>query len=76
MPNTIKITSEDQHRELTAELVHIMINLRFWQKYWKENYGFSARREKEKWEVKADELLTRLGFDEHTRLKTIKIIKE
>lgn len=76
MPNTIKIESEDQHRQLTGELVHILINLRFWQKYWKENHGFNARRHKEKWEKKADDLLISLGFDEHTRLKAIQIIKE
>lgn len=76
MANIVKISSEQQHRELTAELLHVLLNMRFRQKYWKENYGHNARVSKEEWEEKADQLLLKLGFDEHTRLKTIRIIKE
>jgi len=75
MPNIVKITSEQQHQELTAELLRVLLNLRFRQKYWEENYGCMAKKEKKDWEQKADQLLNRLGFNEHNRLKTIKFAR-
>lgn len=76
MPNIVKVESEEELVQLTAELIHIMINLRFHQKYWHEHFGHQAKTNREKWELKADALLRRMNFTEHDNLKPVKIERQ
>lgn len=57
------------------DLLHISHNLRFWQKYWKENYGSHSRDRMNYWQQKMDEKLDSHGLTEHNNTRAIKIYK-
>lgn len=58
------------------ELLHIVHNMRFAQKYWHIHFGVDARNKKVKWEEKADEKLDRFGLHEHNNLNAVQIIRQ
>lgn len=69
---------EKTYEQLAAdheEALHILHNMRFWQKYWHENFGSKSRGRKEHWEQKADAFLDANGLTEHNNTKAIQIIK-
>lgn len=70
---TIHIKDEKELAAFFLELSHTAHNMRFWQKYWHENFGGDAKKQREYWEKKMDALLDRLGLEEHNRLNSIKI---
>lgn len=75
MPTTIYLTEEQMKKEL-QELLHIVHNMRFAQKYWHIHFGSTARQQKEKWELKADEKLNRFGLTEHNNTNAVQVIRE
>jgi len=60
---TIKITSEEELKKVTVELLHVLTNLRHWQKEWNLHYGGTLLNQKKIWEKRADELLGRLKIE-------------
>jgi len=74
MPNKIILTDDDM-KQLAEDLLHIIHNMRFYQKYWKEHYGGRAKERKEYWEQKADEKLNQLGLTEHNNTKSFQIFR-
>lgn len=56
----IKIQSEELIRRL-REAIHIMENMRKFQKLWQENHGVELKTKKVSWEGKADAFLLELG---------------
>lgn len=60
---TITITSEQELKEVAAELLFVMAHLRHWQKEWNEHYGGSRLERRKEWEKRADALLERLAVD-------------
>jgi hypothetical protein len=57
----LKIESEEDLIKEFKELMHISVNMRYWQKQWKEHYGAHNRVAKEKWEERYDNLLEKLN---------------
>lgn len=74
MPNKITLTP-DEMKQLAEDLLHIVHNMRFYQKYWQDNYGGQAKQRKEYWEAKADEKLNQYGLNEHKNTKSIQIFR-
>ena len=56
----VKINSEKELEELTRELLHILVNLRYWTKLWNEQYGSNFLKKKKLWEDRADKCLERI----------------
>lgn len=56
----LKIDSEEELVSAFKELMHISVNMRHWQKEWKEHYGAENRNTKEKWEKRMDEFHEKL----------------
>lgn len=74
MSNKIILTPEEMKQQ-AEELLHILHNLRFHTKYWKQHFGGQAKQRKEYWEQKADEKLNQFGLNEHNNTKAIQIIR-
>lgn len=71
---TIKITSEEELKQVAAELLHVMVNLRHYSKAWHEYHGGALLATKKTWEIRADELLKKLEV-EYTMNSTVKSYK-
>lgn len=69
----IIVTSESELVNVATELLHVLSNLRKFQKKWESNYGVELRERKKFWEDKADSLLQRLQIPEHRTQSQIKI---
>lgn len=74
MPNTIYL-SQDQMKKELEELLHILHNMRFAQKYWHEHFGAQARQKCKVWEAKADAKLDAFGLSEHNNTNAIQVIR-
>lgn len=70
------IISPEQALIKFKELVHIMHNLRFYEKYWHQNFGHEARARMECWQQKADKLLDELGLTAHNNINSVQIIPQ
>lgn len=57
----LKINSEEELVNVFKELMHLGVNMRYWQKQWKEHYGAENRKAKEKWEERYDNLLEKMN---------------
>lgn len=57
---TITITTEEELKEVAAELLFVLAHLRHWTKEWNEHYGGVLLGQKKTFEKRADELLERL----------------
>lgn len=68
--------TEQQQRQKLEELIHIVNNMRFYQKYWHQHFGSAARQNKDKWEQRADKFLREAGLTEHDNIKTIQVIRK
>lgn len=59
----VRIKSEAELVELTKELLHIIVNLRFHSSIWEREYGYLHKMKKKSWEKKADDLIEKLGAE-------------
>lgn len=75
MPNTIHLTAEQMKQEL-EELLHIVHNMRFAQKYWHQHFGSAARNQARRWETKADQKLDALGLTTHNNTNKVQVVKQ
>lgn len=75
MPTTIHLTPEEMKQEL-QELLHIVHNMRFAQKYWHIHFGSDAKEKKTNWEKKVDAKLDRFGLHEHNNTNAVQIIRQ
>ena len=66
------LTPEEMKKQL-EELLHILHNMRFYQKYWHEHFGYNARERKDAWEQKADEKLNSFNLTAHNKTKPIQV---
>jgi len=57
----LKIDSEEELINVFKDLMHVGVNMRYWQKQWKEHYGATNRKAKEKWEERYDKLLEKIN---------------
>jgi ABC-type uncharacterized transport system ATPase subunit len=71
----IEYSTDEQLQQMHAEALHVLHNLRFWTKRWDEHFGCFAKKNKENWEKKADEMLDRFGLHEHNNRKPVIIYK-
>ena len=56
----VKITSEEELVGKFREAIHVLENMRKFQKLWDGNYGVNLRERKKYWEGKADSFLSDL----------------
>ena len=75
MTNTIQLTPEQMKQEL-EELLHIVHNMRFAQKYWHEHFGCQARQQCKRWETKADAKLDAFGLTAHNNTNKVTVVKQ
>jgi len=59
----LKIESEEELVNIFKELMHLSVNMRHWQKEWKEHYGAANRLAKEKWEERMDKFIEKLNVE-------------
>lgn len=71
----IKISSEEELAEKFTRSVHILNNLRYWGKLYREKGGSEYKKAKTKWEGKADEFLTELSVTKTHNQSHIKLVK-
>lgn len=69
----IIIQTEEELIQVTAELIHVICNLRKFTKLWEEGHGVELKIKKKRYEQKADELIERLKVPEHRQVGQIKI---
>ena len=70
------IIPDDQIKAELEQLLNIVHNMRFYQKYWHEHFGHKARDRKNVWEQKADETLDRLGLTEHNNTRSVQVLRK
>ena len=56
----VKANSEEELHQMAADLFHVLFNLRYYTKRWKEQYGANNNNVKIAWEEKADLLIEKL----------------
>lgn len=69
----ITISSEKELIEVAQEALHIIANMRKFQKLWEQDYGVELKIRKKYYEAKADALIERLHVIEHRQACQIKI---
>lgn len=57
----VRIESEEELVHEFREALHILVNMRKFQKLWEDNLGVELKNRKKYWEGKADEFLLKLG---------------
>lgn len=53
----VKLKNEEELLEFAKELLHISMNMRYWQEQWKKHYGHSLLEQKKKWEKRYDDFV-------------------
>lgn len=71
---TVTVNTVEELEQLAAEMLHIMVNMRHAQNYWQEHYGSLAKRRKDHWQQKADDLLSRFGVEAHKNTDSIQVM--
>ena len=69
----IKLTSEQELVEVSRELFHCMVNLRYWTGKWEQEHGHHNLAAKKKWERKADDLIVKYNLKKTQIKQEIKI---
>lgn len=69
----IIVNSEDDLVTIARNLLHISVNVRYWQKEWNEKHGGVLLERKKFWENKMDEYLKELGARKSNLLTEVKI---
>lgn len=69
----IIVKSEDELIELTKELWHVLVNLRYWTNEWQKEHGAILLEHKKKWEARADELIKTHGLQKTNASSGIEI---
>lgn len=57
---TVKVHSEEELMALSGELLHALVNVRYWTKKWEQEYGCEMKIKKKYWEARADELIAKM----------------
>lgn len=57
----VKVDTEEKLVHTLREAIHILENMRRFQKLWEEAHGVELKERKKYWEGKADNFLTDLG---------------
>jgi hypothetical protein len=65
----VRIESEEELAHKFREVLHILVNMRKFQKLWEEGYGVVLKERKKYWEKEADEFLLKLGTDPQINIK-------
>lgn len=72
----VVVKNEQELLELAKDLLHVLINLRYWSNEWHLHHGSVLLEHKKKWEKRADALIQRLkvsrspnAFDVHIKLE-------
>lgn len=71
----IIVNKESDIPDLFKESVHIMAHLRYYTKLFQEGHDAVTKERRQFWEVKADELLTRLSPDKYPSSKKVGEVK-
>lgn len=69
----VKINSEEELIKVTAELIHVLANLRKFTVLWESHYGVALKQKKKYYEKRADELIEILETGSHKWAHQIKI---
>lgn len=69
----VTIKSEQELIEVATEAIHLLSNLRRYQKLWENNYGVELKQRKKYYEELCDKFLEKLKVTEHREAKQIKI---
>jgi len=69
----IKISSEEELIKVATEALHILSNMRRFQKAWEQDFGVELKTRKKWFEKRADDFLAKLQVPDHSRIHEIKI---
>jgi hypothetical protein len=69
----IVVQSEDELYEISKNLLHISVNLRYWTKEWDKHHGKTLLERKQYWQNRMDEYLEELGARKTQLLTEVKI---
>lgn len=72
----VKLKDEQELFEFAKELLHISVNMRYWQDQWHKNHGSVLLKQKNKWEKRFDDFIVELKttrsvhkYDVHIKLE-------
>lgn len=69
----IKVDSEEELLKVAQEALHLLVNMRHYQKRWHTEFGAILKNRKKEWEDKADTFLERLQMEKSFKSGSIKI---